>query len=263
MQPDARTRGGPPVAQAVEEAPPRPPSGAGTDPPATRRIADLPADERPREKLLQRGPGSLSDAELLALFLRTGIRGLSAVDLGRRLLAKFGSLTELSRLHLRDLQSQKGVGPAKAMDILAAFELGRRLARATRDRTPLDHPDAVLSLIGAEMRSERCEVLKVVLVNARLHFVAVEEISRGGINETYAHPREILRPALLHAAYGFILVHNHPSGDPAPSGADLSLTRRVRDGAEMLQVRFLDHIIVGIPCATGPGYYSFREAGVI
>ncbi|MES2707347.1 MAG: DNA repair protein RadC [Verrucomicrobiota bacterium] len=231
---------------------------------ASRRIHDMPEDERPREKMLAHGPGALTDAELLALFFRTGTKGLSAIDIGRLLLKKYGSLTALSRQHLTEIQKQKGLGPAKALDLAAAIELGRRLARHEAAVRPLDTPEAVCDLIGPEMRAEPLEVLKVVLLTTRNTLLTIEEISRGALTETPAHPREIFRPALIHAAAGLILVHNHPSGDPTPSAADMSITRRLRDAASLLQIHFIDHLIIGHRTPAYPqGYYSFREGGVL
>lgn len=247
----------PPLAESPECPPP------DAAPSAARRIHDLPEDERPREKLLKHGPAALTDAELLALFFRTGTRGLSAIDLGRKLLEKYGSLTQLGRQHPKQLQMQKGLGPAKALDLLAAYELGRRLARESWTREPLDTPEAVCALIGPEMRAETHEVLKVVLLSNRMTLIAVEEISRGGVAETIAHPRDIMRHVMLHNATSFILVHNHPSGNPAPSGADFAVTRKVREAAQIMQVNFADHLIIGVPSEGCPGYYSFREAGVL
>lgn len=254
----------------LQESPTIPPGTAVTvslvPPPAAPvvRIHDMPEDERPREKMLAHGPGALNDAELLALFFRTGTKGLSAVDIGRLLLKKYGNLTALSRQHLTEIQKQKGLGPAKALDLAAAFELGKRLARHEATTRPIDSPEAVCGLLGPEMRAEPMEVLKVILLTTRNTLLTIEEISRGALAETPAHPREVFRPAIIHAAAAFILVHNHPSGDPMPSSSDISITRRLRDAASLLQITFLDHIIIGNRTPGRPdGYYSFREAGIL
>lgn len=255
-----------PLDDALAETPrpfPSPPPAAAPPPPSAR-IQDLPSDERPREKMLRHGPHSLSDPELLALFFRTGIPGLSAIDIGRTLLKKYGSLTALSRIPACEIQKQKGLGPAKALDLLAAFELGKRLARTAAAHQRLDTPQSIANLLGPEMRAEPLEVLKIVLLTTRGTLIAVEEVSRGGLAETIAHPREILRAAIMHAAYGFILVHNHPSGDPSPSSADLTMTRRIREAAATMQIHFLDHVILGFPTEDRPsGYHSFRESGLL
>lgn len=185
---------------AVAEAPSVFPASVSLNPDtpaaASRRIHDMPADERPREKMLRHGPGALSDAELLALFFRTGMQGLSAIDIGRLLLRQYGTLTNISRQSIPEIQKQKGLGPAKAMDLAAAFELGKRLARQETVRQRIDTPQAICDLLGPEMRAEPLEVLKVVLLTTRGTLLAVDEISRGGLAETIAHPREILRCAI-------------------------------------------------------------------
>ncbi len=232
--------------------------------PASQRIQDMPAAERPREKMERHGAGALSDAELLALFFRTGMPGLSAIEIGRQLLKKYGSLTALSRQKTSEIQRQKGLGPAKAMDLAAAFELGKRLARQEAVQQRVDHPVAICELLGPELRAEPMEVLKIVLVTTRGTLIAVEEVSRGGLNETIAHPREVLKFAMLHSAFGFILVHNHPSGDPMPSASDLTLTRKIRDAALLMQINFFDHVIIGRPTTDRPsGFLSFRETGLL
>ena len=236
----------------------------GTPAHASQRIHDMPADERPREKMMKHGASALSDAELLALFFRTGMPGLSAIDIGRQLLKKFGNLTSLSRQKITDIQKQKGLGPAKAMDLAAAFELGKRLARQEAGSQRVDSAEAISALLGAEMRAEPLEVLKIVLINTRGGLVAIEEISRGGLTETIAHPREVLRAAIMHSAFGFILVHNHPSGNPSPSTSDVQMTRKIRDAATQLQINFFDHVIIGMPTDDFPsGYHSFRERGML
>lgn len=231
---------------------------------ASQRIHDMPEEDRPREKMLKHGASALSDAELLALFFRTGLPGLSAIDIGRLLLKKYGSLTALSRQKITEIQKQKGLGPAKAMDLAAAFELGKRLARQEASNQRVDTPEAICQLLGPELRAEPLEVLKLVLINTRGYLIAVEELSRGGLTETLAHPREVLHAAIRHSAYGFILAHNHPSGDPSPSASDLSLTRRIRDAAILMQINFFDHVIIGAVSETRPlGYHSFRETGML
>ena len=237
---------------------------AAAFPPASRRIHDMPEDERPREKLERHGAAALSDAELLALFFRTGLPGLSAIDIGRLLLKQYGSLTNLSRQSSQDIQKQKGLGPAKAMDLAAAFELGKRLARQEAISRRMDSPVAVVDLLGPELRAEPLEVLKAVLLTTRGTLIAVEEISRGGLTETIAHPREVMRAAITRSAFAFILVHNHPSGDPTPSAADVEMTRRIRDAAATMQIQFYDHIIIGALTVARPGgYHSFRETGML
>ncbi len=230
---------------------------------ATLRIHELPEQERPREKLAAHGAGALSDSELIAILLRTGLPGANAVDVARQLLAKYQSLGGLARCTVAELAKVKGVGPAKAVQLAAAFGLASRLARETLTRQRLDTPELIYDLLGAEMRALTRESLRVVLLDTKFQLLRVEEISHGSLNESVAHPREIFRPAITYAAFAIILVHNHPSGDPAPSDADLRLTRRLNEAAELLQIRFLDHVIIGSGDNGRRPYFSFREAGVI
>lgn len=198
----------------------------GVDP---LRIRELPADERPRERLTKLGADALSESELIAILLRTGVKGANAVDVARQLLLKFQTLGALARCSVKEIASVKGVGPTKAVQLAAAFGLGRRLAREAAVRLKIDNPGIVRELLGAEMRALHRESLRAILLDTKFHLLRIEEISLGSLNESIAHPREIFRPALIHAAYAFILVHNHPSGDPTPSNADRQLTRRLGD----------------------------------
>jgi DNA repair protein RadC len=232
--------------------------------PSPNRIADLPRDDRPRERLLRLGPASLSDAELLALFINTGIPGENAIQVAQRLLKTHGSLAQLARLTPQLLRGEKALGPAKAALLTAAFEIGRRAERETLIEQPLSTPELIYQFAGPEMRHLPHETVRVLLVNTRLSFVRQEQISHGTVNESMAHPRDVLRPAIAHAAWGFILVHNHPSGDPSPSDADFRMTRRIREASEVLGIKFLDHVIIGAPSETRSSpYFSFREAGIL
>ena len=227
------------------------------------KIHELPEQERPREKLAALGAEALSDSELIAILLRTGLKGVNAVDLGRELIRGFGSLAGLSRASVTELAKVKGVGQAKAVQLAAAFGLASRLAKESLAATPLDTPARIYELLGTEMRQLGKESVRVVLLDAKLRLLRVEEVSLGSLNECLAHPREILRPAVMHNAYAFILVHNHPSGDPSPSEADRRLTVRMADAARLLQVTFSDHVIIGSPAPGHAPYFSFREAGII
>jgi len=227
------------------------------------KIHELPAQERPREKLAAQGAAALSDSELIAILLRTGVQGANAVDVGRELIIRFGSLAGLARASLAELSKVKGVGSAKAVQLAAAFALASRLAQESLSGTPLDTPAKVFELLGAEMRQLGKESLRVVLLDAKMQLLRSEEVSLGSLNECLAHPREILRPVVLHSAYAFILVHNHPSGDPSPSDADRRLTLRIAEAAKLMQVHFFDHVIVGSPAPDRAAYFSFKEAGII
>jgi DNA repair protein RadC len=230
----------------------------------THRIADLPVDDRPRERLLRLGPTALSDTELLALFINTGIPGENAIQVAQRLIKTHGSLGQLARLSPQLLRAEKALGPAKAALLSAAFEIGHRAERERLVEQPLGTPELIYEFAGAGMRHLPHETVRVLLVNTRLGFVRQEQISHGTVNEAMAHPRDVLRPALVHAAWGFILVHNHPSGDPTPSDADFRMTRRIREAADVVGIKFLDHVIIGCHSdSRAHPYFSFREAGVL
>jgi DNA repair protein RadC len=227
------------------------------------KIREMPQDERPREKLAAHGAAALTSPELIAILLRTGRRGANAVEVARQLLEKYGSLTGLTRCTVDELRKVKGIGPTKAVQLVAAFGLGHRLARETLSKQKIDSPELVNELVGPEMRRLRKESLRVILLDTRYHLIRVEEVSIGSVNESIAHPRDIFRPALVSSAYAVIVVHNHPSGDASPSQTDHSLTRRLAEAAELLQIKLLDHIIIGAPSEGNPGYFSFKEAGVL
>lgn len=227
------------------------------------RIQDLPAGERPREKLLRQGPAALSDPELLAIFLRVGTPGRSAIDMAREILERCGSLVGLSRSGFADLAKVKGVGEAKAAQLAAAVELGRRLARERLQGRPMNEPSLVYELLGAEMRALRQESLRVLLLDARHYLMFTKEITLGTLDESLAHPREILRECVLHSAFGFILVHNHPSGQVTPSQADREMTRRVQRASAEVGIHLVDHVIIGGPQEGQDPYFSFREYGLL
>ncbi len=228
---------------------------------ATLKIQELPAAERPREKLAALGAGALSDSELIAILLRTGMVGANAIDVARDLLKKYQSLGGLARCTVAELAEIKGVGPAKAVQLAAAFGLATRLAREQLTKQKLDSPELVYALLGTEMRALSRESLRIVLLDTQLQLMRVEEISHGSLNESVAHPREIFRPALIYAAYAIIVVHNHPSGDPAPSDADRRLTTRLAEVARLLQITLFDHVIIGTGDNGRRPYFSFREMG--
>ena len=227
------------------------------------KIREMPQEERPREKLAAHGAAALTDPELIAILLRTGVVGANAVEVGRELLNRYGSLAGLSRCTVDELAKIRGVGFAKAVQLVAAFGLGQRLARETLSKQKIDSPELANELVGAEMRRLHKESLRVILLDTRYHLIRIEEVSIGSVNESIAHPRDVFRPAVVSSAYAVIVVHNHPSGDPSPSQTDHSLTRRLAEAAELLQIKLLDHIIIGSPSEQGAGYFSFKEAGVL
>ena len=226
-------------------------------------IHEMPAQDRPREKLARLGASALSDSELIAILLRTGLPGSNAVDVARTLLAEFKSLAGLARCSVAEIASIKGVGPAKAVQLAAAFGLGSRLARESLNKSKIDSPELVYELLGSEMRALNKESLRVILLDTKYHLMRIEEISVGSLNESIAHPREIFRPALIYSAFAVIIAHNHPSGDPTPSEADHRLTRRLSEAAQLLQITLLDHVIIGSPSKDKPSFYSFKEAGIL
>ena len=226
-------------------------------------IRDLDAADRPREKMQARGVQSLSDAELMALFLRTGVVGKSAIQMGRELIQTYGSLGKLGQLGVTELKKFHGLGPGKASQLVAAFELGRRVALEQVTNVPLDCPEKIYEFFAPQMAHLAQEKLVVVVLNAKLNMVAMVEISSGTVNQTLAHPRDILHPVISRNEYAFLMMHNHPSGDPTPSDDDLKLTARIRDASKIMQIRFVDHLIIGRPGADRQAYYSFREAGQV
>ncbi|MEM7602893.1 MAG: DNA repair protein RadC [Verrucomicrobiota bacterium] len=228
-------------------------------------IKNLREDERPRERIMAHGAGPLSDAEILALFLGTGRRGVSAVELGREMISEFGSLRNLSRASVAELTRVEGIGPAKAAQLAAVFEFGRRLSREAFQDAPVTCPEEVFSLLGAAMQSLSQESVRVILLNHRKRLIHIDEVFRGTGNESFANPSEILRIAISHAAHTLILVHNHPSGDPSPSRADHEVTKRMKQACEVVGIDFTDHVIIGSESSISQrsAYFSFRESGLI
>ncbi len=228
------------------------------------RIHDIPEEDRPRERLLRLGAGALSDAELLAIFINTGLKGENALQVGQRLLREQGSLRNLSRIEAVELSGMRALGPAKAANLAAAFELGRRAEQQEAREVPLSTPEQAYKYIGTELQAVGHETVRVLLLNTRLCLMRHVELFRGTINETTASPREVISKVLSHQAYAFILVHNHPSGDPTPSEADRRLTRRLKDAAALFSIVFADHLIVGTPAeGRSQPYFSFKECGLL
>lgn len=231
----------------------------------SHRIHDIPESDRPRERLLRLGPQALSDAELLALFINTGTKGENALQIGERLLREHRSLRHLSRMEPAALTSIKALGPAKAAKLAAAFEIGRRAARENAEPDiPLDSPERVYEFVGAEMQALGYESVRLLLLTTKMTLLRMDELFRGSLTECTASPRELLRKALVHNAPSFILIHNHPSGDPTPSDADRRTTRRLRDAAATMDITLQDHVIIGAPSESRvKPYFSFREHGMI
>lgn len=215
------------------------------------------ARDRPRERLARLGAGALGDAELLALVLRSGGAGRDALATAREALARLGGLRGLSQASLASLSRLPGLGPAKAASLLATRELAQRLAARPLERgAPIRGPVDVQRHFAPGLPARTQESFSVLLLDGRHRLIAIEEVSRGTLTASLVHPREVFREAIRCAAAALILVHNHPSGDPSPSGEDRSVTRRLGRAGELIGIRVLDHVIV----AEG-GHYSFREAG--
>ncbi|MGE6319330.1 RadC family protein [Pseudomonas oryzihabitans] len=209
-------------------------------------IKDWPAQERPREKLLERGAQALTDAELLAIFLRTGVAGKSAVDLARQLLGEFGSLRALLEADLAAFSAHLGLGPAKFSQLQAVLEMGRRhLAEGLKRDSALESPQQVRDYLKARLRHEPHEIFGCLFLDTRHRVLAFEALFHGTIDGASVYPRQVVKRALAHNAAAVILTHNHPSGIAEPSQADRLLTTRLKDALALVDVRVLDHFIVG------------------
>jgi len=223
-------------------------------------ITDWPDDERPREKLLQRGPESLSDAELLAIFLRTGIRGKTAVDLARDLLKEFGSLRALLESDFERFRQSPGLGMAKYAQLQAVLEMARRHLRQTLERqSALTSPDLTRQFLAAKMRAYPHEVFACLLLDNQHRVIEFRELFRGTIDGASVYPREVVKTALAYNAAAVIFAHNHPSGVAEPSEADRLITHRLKQALNLVDIRVLDHFIVG----DGDRAYSFAENGLL
>jgi len=209
-------------------------------------IRDWPAAERPREKLLEQGALALSDAELLAIFLRTGVAGLSAVDLARQLLSDFGGLRPLLEADLPGFSARLGLGPAKYAQLQAVLEMGRRhLAETLKRESALESPQAVRDYLKARLRHEPHEVFGCLFLDSKHRVLAYESLFHGSIDGASVYPRQVVKRALAHNAAALILTHNHPSGVAEPSQADRLLTQQLKSALALVEVRVLDHFIVG------------------
>ncbi|HXG48893.1 MAG TPA: DNA repair protein RadC [Methylomirabilota bacterium] len=227
------------------------------------RIKDLPDGERPRERLVAQGADSLRTAELIAILLRTGTRGLSALDVADRLLREHGTLEALARAPLDALRQIKGIGRDKAIALKSAFTLARRMALELRSEAPLlDTPERVADLLREENRMYEVERFQVVLLNSRRRLIRIEQISHGTLDTLLVHPREVFKAAITANAAALVLVHNHPSGDPTPSEADLRTTRDLIRAGQLLKIEVVDHVILGRRTAERlRDYVSLRELG--
>lgn len=225
-------------------------------------IKEWPADERPREKMQKNGAAGLSDAELLALVIRSGDPGTkqSAIDLGRELIQHFsGNLRELAVADLSEICAIKGMGLAKATSVKAAFALASRFqARKLERFDRFTSPQQVFDYFHHEFRDSRKEYFLILLLDGKNRIIRRVQISEGSLNQSIVHPREVYLPAVKESAAAIILVHNHPTGDPAPSSEDIAITRRLKEAGEIMGIKVLDHIIIG-----DGEYLSFVERGLL
>ncbi len=224
------------------------------------------ASERPQERLERAGPGALSDTELLAMLLRSGTQGHDVLAVAERLLATAGSLADLVGWSHQDFTRLRGIGRVKALQMVTVMEVARRILAREHDAPPvLDSPAAIARHCRPATLGLAVEKFWVLCLNRKNRLLRKIEVTSGTAGSTLVHPREVFRPAIREAASAIICVHNHPSGDPAPSAADVRVTRVLREAARTVEIDLLDHVIVGLPDAdpTRLGYYSFRDAGVL
>jgi DNA repair protein RadC len=235
-----------------------------SDPP--RRLQDLAVGERPQERMERLGPAALSDTELLALLLRSGSKGHNVLAVAQQLVTAAGSLAGLVQWSEPDFRRLKGIGQVKALQLVAVMEVARRVLAHRGDATPLfNRPDLVWRHFQSLTTGLGVEKFWVLCLNRKNRLLRQVEISSGTATSSLAHPREVFREAIRHGASAVVCVHNHPSGDPAPSAADVQVTRQLREAAKAVDIELLDHVVLGQPTVDprGLGYYSFREAGVL
>lgn len=210
------------------------------------RIRDLHESDRPRERLASLGPQALTNAELIAILLRVGVRGENAVTVGQRLLNKFGGLTGLHRAPFAELKKQHGVGDAKAAQIKAAIELGRRLTlESPEERPAINSPADAAALVSYEMAALEQEHLRVILLDRRNRVLETVEVYKGSVNSSQLRVGEVFKDAIRKNASAVIVIHNHPSGDPTPSPEDVAVTRAITQAGKLLDVEVLDHLVIG------------------
>lgn len=223
------------------------PGTPAASPPAYRvGVKEMAPDERPRERMLLRGSASLSNGDLLAVLLNTGLPGESVLEVSQRILRDHGGLAGLVRLDIVELAAIRGIGPAKAAKLRSAFELASRIAALAPDQRPkITTPDDVINLIGVEMAALGQEQLRIVLLDTKHQVLAIRTVYQGSVNGAPVRPAELFREAIKHNAVAMVIVHNHPSGDPTPSGADVAVTRELVAAGELLGIDVLDHLVIG------------------
>ena len=223
-------------------------------------IKNWPQDDRPREKLLKKGATALSNSELLAILLRSGVRGNSAIDLAREILEKFGTFRNMSHTDVRDWREFKGLGPAKIAQIMAALEIGKRFREdeASAARQKISSAKDVVDIIMPQMRDLKTEVFKVIYLNTNNKIIDIADAAHGTVNQAVPMVREVIHSALQKFAAAIICVHNHPSANITPSAEDKKITVELAEAARLLGIRMLDHIIIG-----DGRYFSFADDGMI
>jgi DNA repair protein RadC len=228
------------------------------------RLKDQPLSERPRERLREKGADCLSHGELVAILLRTGLKGANVVEIGKQLVNRYRTLDALARASWQDLAKEPGIGPDKAVTLVAAFSLARRLAKEMCGESPvLDTPETVANLMRETTRLRNGEMFQVLLLNTRRRLIGEPvKVADGTLDTILVHPREVFRPAIEANAAAVVLVHNHPSGDPTPSEADIKVTRDLIRAGQLLKIEVLDHVIIGRATQERPrDYVSLRELG--
>lgn len=215
--------------------------------------------------MAEQGADALRTAELIAILLRTGTKGVSAIHVADQLLARFPTLDELARASLQDLAKTKGIGRDKAIALKSAFTLAQRMAREIRAELPLmETPEQVANILREEYRQVSVETFKVILLNRRNRLIRIENVSQGTVDSILIHPREVFRHAVAANATGIILAHNHPSGDPTPSSADLAATGDIVRAGQVLKIDVLDHVIIGARTdKRAQDYFSIRQSGLV
>ncbi|MEK6935498.1 MAG: DNA repair protein RadC [Nanoarchaeota archaeon] len=219
------------------------------------KILDFPKEGRPRERFLKLGPEALSDAELFAILLRTGTRGENVVDMSNRLIAEYG-LDKLFECSLKELQEIKGIGPAKAMQILTIAEIQKRINQSKHPIKKITCAEDVFNYFHERLKDKKEEHFYILMLDTKNNIIAEQLISKGILDASIIHPREVFKPAIKNSASKIILVHNHPSGDPNPSGEDLEITEKLTNAGEEIGINILDHVILG-----KEGYWNSKEKG--
>ena len=227
------------------------------------RIKDMPDLERPRERLAFLGADTLSHAELIAILLRTGMRGQSAIDIGRKLICDYKTLGNLARASVEELQQVKGIGRDKAVTLKAAFTLARRMAAEIPTARPLlDDPESIANHMREDFRDKEVEEFHAILLDTRRRLIRTEQITSGTLDTAIVHPREVFKKAIAANASALVLVHNHPSGDPMPSKGDIQVTRDLIRAGHLLKIDVLDHVILGQRnTERDRDYVSLKEMG--